>query len=217
MQVVCLGFVSANLKVSQRDRVADQRRRRGAKICPCRPRFLGFRKRQQLIDYGTTGHLLLLVSMQEETSESQSIPNKATSASEEKKDSQSISSRGSADVGKKGSSKKKSTTKRRRMRKKQEQLPDTEVVTVPISRKPNPPSGADYWMDPKDVVVAQDKKQVPSPPTDLSSDMKGKLKTEIVSPYRQNWILFLIGAVVLLTLAYRFLPADQIFDHIPDL
>ncbi|EME31235.1 uncharacterized protein Gasu_14770 [Galdieria sulphuraria] len=218
MQTLCLSFVVASFNVSKRDGVAVKRG--GVGTCPCRSTFLTFRRRKKLVCYGTTGRLLLSLCMKEENAkhtESQNISNTPLSGSEENADNQSLSTQGSGGEEKKSNTKKKSTTRRKRKSKKQEQLPESEVVTVPIARKPNPSSGADYWIDPKDVVAQEKRAPVSSSQTEISKDMKDKLKTEVVSPYRQNWILLLIAAVVLLTLAYRFLPAEQIFDHIPDL
>jgi len=215
MQNISLCFVLGNyVGVVQKGRTS------GIRPCHCKLPLL---QRRQ-VDYGTASRRLLFLSMEEENTKDSTAAqdvSKYTSKSKQKVESGSVPSQDSTEDSKSssGSTRKKPTTKRKRKSKKQEPLPSNEEVTVPISRKPNPASGAsDYWIDPKDVVVEQEKKtHAASSKTDLSNDMKTKLKTEIVSPYRQNWILLLIAAVVLLTLAYRFLPANQIFDRIPDL
>jgi len=63
---------------------------------------------------------------------------------------------------------------------------------VPLVRKLNRESGDDYYIDPKYLVV-EPKKVKPPAPDQIKEE---KLKSEIVSPYKNNWILVIAGAIL---------------------
>lgn len=218
MQDVFLCFVCGNLfKIQQRGKLAETQQ--GFWKALCRFQVCTYSRRKRPIAYRSSSRLSVSLSLKEDNANNSEVKDDSasfSSKSERKVDSEPVSS--SYDTGaKNGNPKRKRTSKKKQKNKKEEPEIDGKVVTVPIARKPNPSTGIDYWIDPKDVVEQGKKTQVSSSKTDISSNMKDKLKTEIVSPYRQNWILLLIAAAVLLTLAYRFLPTEEIFDHIPDL
>jgi len=117
------------------------------------------------------------------------------------------------------------------MKRKQKKVSDTTLVpevdfdwdkaeSVPLFKKPvDPRSGEDYWLDPSAISSAADgamqKKKKNRRPVDRA--MQAKLRQEVVNPYKQNWILYAIGAVLVLALLSQIFPQNQPIIRIPDL
>jgi len=77
----------------------------------------------------------------------------------------------------------------------------------------------DTWMDVKDIVRVEEerKRAAAGPVKEIQPELKEKLKDEVVSPYKQNWILVAILVVLALALVYNILPSDAPVIPIPDL
>jgi hypothetical protein len=72
-------------------------------------------------------------------------------------------------------------------------------------------SGEDYWMDEKDVKLRKKKKKAPAPDQFPAE----RIKAEIVSPYKNNWILFIM--ITIFSLAFFGFLFPEELDRIPSI
>lgn len=79
------------------------------------------------------------------------------------------------------------------------QVAQRSFMTMPKTNSINREDGTDYWMDEKDVKKEQAKKvkrKAPAP----DQFPKERIRDEIVSPYKNNWILFI--AITIFSIAF---------------
>lgn len=74
-------------------------------------------------------------------------------------------------------------------------------MTMPKTNSINRDLGTDYWMDEKDMKKEQAAKQVKQRKAAAPDQFpKERIRDEIVSPYKNNWILFI--AITIFSLAF---------------
>lgn len=111
--------------------------------------------------------------------------------------------------------------RRRRRRSSAEDLDWDRLDSVPLvrSNRATPESGEDYWVDGNVMLSDADKgasggrgarKTVKPKPID--EGLKNKLKEEVVTPYKQNWILRVALGIALLSVLVKLFGG---FDTIP--
>ena len=84
------------------------------------------------------------------------------------------------------------------------------MESVPlVGTGPDAESGEDYWVDLRQGIPAA---APPRPKKPINSRLKRKLKEEVVSPYTQNWILWVSAIIAILAIAFYAVGG---FDTIP--
>ena len=86
------------------------------------------------------------------------------------------------------------------------------------SNEKNEKTGEDYWMELKPIseIKKRRRERRMKRGGKLDEDLKVKLKKEVVSPYKNNWILWISLAVFVLALLVKFVGTDIPIISIPD-
>ncbi|PXF43178.1 hypothetical protein BWQ96_07122 [Gracilariopsis chorda] len=110
--------------------------------------------------------------------------------------------------------------RRQRRRNEPDPLEWDKLESVPLVRSDaSPESGEDYWVDPTVTLSDADPGKVRAKKKSIEPALKRKLKSEVVSPYSDNWILRAVVVVALLVLAvWKFGGLDTVpIITVPDL
>mmetsp|Transcript_22800 Transcript_22800/g.33387 ORF Transcript_22800/g.33387 Transcript_22800/m.33387 type:complete len:192 (-) Transcript_22800:305-880(-) len=80
------------------------------------------------------------------------------------------------------------------------------IETRPLVRSKSIEAGEDYWIDEEDLKKSLEREDAIRNRKAMEGEIsQEKLRTEVVAPYKQNWIgLFSVGIVVLATIVTQF-------------
>ena len=86
------------------------------------------------------------------------------------------------------------------------QNPDDVWETKPLIAAQRKEAGEDFWIDPEDIKREKERKQAIANRKAAESEMpQSKLRSEIVAPYKQNWIgIISVLFIVLATIVKNF-------------
>jgi len=89
--------------------------------------------------------------------------------------------------------------------------PESDYIWVNSERRPLLRSqaieaGTDFWMEEKDLQMSLEQEKAIRNRKALEGEItKEKLRTEVVAPYKQNWIGYMsVGVVILVTIIRQF-------------
>lgn len=109
---------------------------------------------------------------------------------------------------------------RRRRRGDQDTLDWESAESVPLATSggdKSSKSGEDYWMELKPIAeVNKRRKARMKYAKKIDEGLKDKLKKEVVSPYANNWILWISLAVFALAVLVKVMGTDLPIISIPD-
>eukprot|EP00565_Helicotheca_tamesis_P005043 CAMPEP_0185724310 /NCGR_PEP_ID=MMETSP1171-20130828/826_1 /TAXON_ID=374046 /ORGANISM="Helicotheca tamensis, Strain CCMP826" /LENGTH=183 /DNA_ID=CAMNT_0028392129 /DNA_START=267 /DNA_END=818 /DNA_ORIENTATION=+ len=111
-----------------------------------------------------------------------------------------------------GRAKARRTLKKRRKRKKdvatneKDDFPWDTADIRPLVRSSRIEAGEDYWIDEEDLKKSLERDEAIANRKAMEGEIpKEKLRTEVVAPYKQNWIgLFSVGIVTLAVIINKF-------------
>lgn len=103
--------------------------------------------------------------------------------------------------------------RRRRRRAEQDELDWARMESVPlVGARDEPETGEDYWVDLSSGQPADAGESPRRARKGVGKEMEMKLRREVVSPYTQNWILWVVVGVAVLAVAFKLSGG---FDEIP--